>query len=376
MAVPHRQRDDERHRRGVARPRVAVRRQRHGRTGVDQAAPVGIGLARGEVRRRQQRGHGRRPGQRLDVLTGQVGAVVGRRAAELDGQPHPRPLPQLVGVHPAGQPLRHPCPQHLPRLVGVEGPLLAEHVHRSGEGCAGVQHLPGHERHVSRRVRRVLGRHDVGAQVGGVRGDLPGQPQQARLAVRRGRVARLDLQRRDPRRAGLGHPAGQRGPQLLVRRRPGRPDRGGDAAGGVGLAGHAGGELRRPVTGEDHVGVAVDEARQDRPAAQRHPLVCRRGRPRPDGDDTAGVDDQPGIGKAPADLGVVPAHPGRRRVDAGGQGVGGVVGGQPGDVGEGGAGHEDAPIRKGRGTSAAPRPRRTRCAGRRPRRPGRPRWCG
>ena len=45
-------------------------------------------------------------------------------------------------------------------------------------------------------------------------------------------------------------------------------DRRRDAAAVIALARHPGGELRCPVTGEDQMGVGVDEARDDRPAAQ------------------------------------------------------------------------------------------------------------
>ena len=49
--------------------------------------------------------------------------------------------------------------------------------------------------------------------------------------------------------------------ELFVGGRAGGRDGGADAAGGVGLAGHPGGELLRAIAREDQVAVAVDEAR-------------------------------------------------------------------------------------------------------------------
>ena len=56
--------------------------------GVEQSAGVRVGRAGGELDRRQQRGHRRRPREGVDVGRGQVGAVVDARRPELDRQPH------------------------------------------------------------------------------------------------------------------------------------------------------------------------------------------------------------------------------------------------------------------------------------------------
>ena len=71
-------------------------------------------------------------GQRVDVVVRQVGAVVGRRAPELDGELHPGTVAELVGVEPQPEPGGAAGLQHGAALVGVERSALAERVDPTG----------------------------------------------------------------------------------------------------------------------------------------------------------------------------------------------------------------------------------------------------
>ena len=116
------------------------------------------------------------------------------------------------------------------------------------------------------------------------------------------------------RRASSIRRSGQPG-QLAARRGAGGGDGRVDAAGVVGPPGHAGGELVAPVSGEDEMGVAVDEARQDAPP---------RGVDAPVGG---------GAGGAHGDDAIALHHHGRVRPDAEGPVAElGVVGDEQADV--------------------------------------------
>ncbi len=127
---------------------------------------------------------------------------------------------------------------------------------------------PVDEVDVCRPLRRVLAGHDVRAEEGRVRGELAGDAQAAQLVVEGQAVAALDLDRRRALGPHLGDAGRHEGAQLVVARGAGRGDRDGDAATVVGRARHPGGELGRPVTGEDEVGVRVDETGDDGAAAE------------------------------------------------------------------------------------------------------------
>ena len=111
-------------------------------------------------------------------------------------------------------------------------------------------------------------------------------------------VAALRLDRGRAERAHLGDAATGARAQLRVAGSARRGDRCRDAAAGVGLAGHARGELGRAVAREDEVRVAVDEARDD--AATRR-VDARVGRGRASGcadpRDASVVDDERGVVK-------------------------------------------------------------------------------
>ena len=218
----------------------------------------------------------------------EVRAVVGRRAAELDGELHAGAGAELVGVQAQPEPGRAAGEQHGPALVGVERAALAERVDPAGVRGDGGEHRAAHERRRSRRRRRRR-RHDVGAEERDLVGRHDGgEAHEPRLVVDGRAVAGLDLDRRDAGPAGLGEPPGRAAraaaSSVAARR---RLDRHVDAAGGVRRAGHAGRELGAAVAGEHEVGVAVDEPRDHaRPAdvdalvGGRRPAACRP-RPRP-----------------------------------------------------------------------------------------------
>ena len=196
-------------------------------------------------------------------------------------------------MQPAAQPERRPGLEDRPRLVGVEGALLAERVHPARVRRRRLEHRAGDQVDVAGRVVGVLGRHDVRAEERGLVGELAGHGQAAGLVADGQPVAGLDLDGRGALAAHLLDQPGDVRGELLVGRGPGGGHGGADPAGGVRLAGHPGRELLRPVAGEDQVAVAVDEPREHRAAAGVDDLVGVRhvGGPADPGDPAA-LDDQ------------------------------------------------------------------------------------
>jgi hypothetical protein len=107
----------------------------------------------------------------------------------------------------------------------------------------------------------------VGAEEGGVLGELTGHREAARLVVDRQPVSALDLDGGGALGPHLGDEPGDVGGELLVGGGTGPGDRGADAAGRVGLAGHPRLELGGAVAGEDEVAVRVHEAGDHRTPA-------------------------------------------------------------------------------------------------------------
>ena len=141
--------------------------------------------------------------------------------------------------------------------------------------------------------------HDVGAEERRLLGELPGDRQDAGLVVDGQAVAALDLDGGRALAAHLGDQPGDVAGELLVGGGAGGGDGGADAAGGVRRAGHPGRELRRPVAGEDQVGVAVDEAGEHRAAAGVDLLVGgRRVGGRADPGDLRALDDERGVARS------------------------------------------------------------------------------
>jgi hypothetical protein len=87
--------------------------------------------------------------------------VVHRRRAGVDRDPHPRPVGQLIAVHPQTQSLAHARRQHPAGLRLVEGPVLAEHIDPPDVRGHPVQHRPTHQVQVAIGVLGEFRRHDV-----------------------------------------------------------------------------------------------------------------------------------------------------------------------------------------------------------------------
>ncbi len=121
-------------------------------------------------------------------------------------------------------------------------------------------------------------------------------------------VSRLDLDPRDAVAQGLGATPGEPLPEDVVAGCPCGRDRTEDPSRLVRRARHAGHELVAPVTGEDEVRVAVDEARDDAPSGGIDAGVGSDAG-RLDGDDLFALDDQSDVAlqaeRAVALLGVV-----------------------------------------------------------------------
>ena len=239
--------------------------------------------------------------------------------AQLGGQPDAGAGAELVGVQPPSQAPGRPGGEDGAGLVLVERAALAEHVDPPGVRRGRLEHRAGDQGDVLVRVA-ALG-DDVRAEERRLVGELPGDRQAARLVEDREPVAALDLDGRGALAAHLGHQRGDAAGELLVGGGAGGGDGGADAAGGVRRAGHPGGELRRPVAGEDQVGVGVHEPGDHGAAAGVDVGVGVRGLGRrADPGDRGAVEDDRGVGD---DAEAVVA--GR---------AGGVVGDQLADVGD------------------------------------------
>ena len=261
--------------------------------GVEQPAGVRVRRPGGELGTGQQGAPTvvGASGQCVDVGVGQVRAVVGAGRAQLHRELHARARAELVGVHPHAAARRPARGQDRAGVVGVEGAPLAEHVDPPGVRCGGVQHRPADQADVVVRAVGVLGGHHVRAEEGGLVARLGGDPQRAGLVGDGQPVPALDLDGGGALPQRLPAQPARGGPQFVVAGGPGGADRGPDAAAGVRLTGHPGGELGGPVPGEDQVRVAVHEAGQHGGATGVDPPVGgRRVRGRPDPDDPARLD--------------------------------------------------------------------------------------
>lgn len=241
--------------------------------GVEEAAgvrPLGAG---GELGAGEQRGDGPAVRQGVHVRVGEVGAVVGARGVEFDGELDAGAVRELVGVDTRVQARRLARREDRAGLVTVEGALLAEDVDPTGVRGTGVEHVAGDEGYVRRRVVGVVGGHDVRAHVRDlVR--VPGRDAQgAGLVVDGEAVAGLGLEGGGALAEGLGEVTGEVALQFRVARRARRGHRRTDTARAVGPSRHTGVELLRAVAREDQVRVGVDEARDHRPAARVDPIV-------------------------------------------------------------------------------------------------------
>ena len=210
----------------------------------------------------------------------------------------PLTVAELVAVHPHAEAGGRAGLEHASGLLGRERAALAERVDPARVRGARGEHLADDEVDVrvggsvgvavERRVLAELERHHVRAEERDLVGDLAGESHEALLVGDGEAVARLDLERRRALRVQLGDEAGEPGTQLVVGRGTRGRDGRADAAGLVALPGHARGELLGAVAAEHEVRVAVDEAGDDRAAADVDDLdigvpdACGAPRPRAD----------------------------------------------------------------------------------------------
>ena len=201
--------------------------------------------------------------------------MVGGQRTELGGELHAGAGPELVGVHvrrrararmPASSTSRHWSSSKAPRSQNTSI-AVARGAQASSIGPVDQVDV-GRRRPSGRRARR-------GTCVCGV---MVLRDLQERLLV----VRRSARSRTSPRASSCRMRSASAASRWALREQlvgaggAGGGDGGADAAGGVGRPGHPGLELRRPVAGEDQVGVAVDEAR-DQAAARRARRPRRQG---------------------------------------------------------------------------------------------------
>src|SRR5512133_1688286 len=130
-----------------------------------------------------------------------------------------------------------------------------------------LQHWPGHEIEVRRPVGCEFGRYDVGAEEGRLSREMPSNFECPDLIGHRQPIAAFDFYGGGAKGSQLGDPGGEQTRQLSVAGRARRCNRDAYAATVVGLADHPSRKLGASVPGEHQMTVRVDEARDDRPAA-------------------------------------------------------------------------------------------------------------
>ena len=264
------------------RARITVRgdRDRHA-VPAQLADRRATGRVEGQAGARQQ--HGDRPGprQRLHAVRRRVLEMVRRKRSETGSHLGAAAIAQLVRMQLDRQAEIDRALEDPGDLGGVECDPLAEAVHGIGEVSLhrSGHHVRQNQIDVGVRPPPKLGRHRVrGKKRGpdrqaGMPAETPGNLQHPEFRVRIEAIAGLDLDR--------GRAFGGEGPQsmergvveLVLRRRPGRADSRHDAAAGIGdvlvaRSAEACLELRPPISSEDQVGVAIDEAGSDPSAIQ------------------------------------------------------------------------------------------------------------
>jgi hypothetical protein len=295
--------------------RVAVRRQRDaGAMPAERGDRRSLRFAQHVVGAGQENRHRPGLGHRGRALLVGVFEMIRRERAVRGGELRPAEIGELVGVELEGKAERLRRREHPRGLLGREGDPLAEGVDRIGEAVARDrrQHLLADEVDIGILVAARFRRERMRAEEGRDDRDRPRaaetarRAQRAHLGVEVEPVAGLHLDRR----AALGDEmieARQRfAEERVLGCRPGRLDRGHDAAAGagdllVGRAFQAKLEFVRAVAAVNEVGVTVDEARRDPAALAIDPLprvktrrqfgcLSRKGDPPVNGGDGAALD--------------------------------------------------------------------------------------
>ena len=239
---------------------------------------VRVGRAGRELDPRQQRRHHSRVAQVGDVLGGRVRAVVAEAAPTSTREPRCPARAELVRVDAAasGRPKR---PHVAPLAPGPRRRHLARRTRPSSAHAARRLRACPVTRSTYARRRRRTPAERRGRRGTSSRGDLPATRATA-PRPRRSAIAALDLHRGGALRAHLGDQPRGRARAAPRRSQPGlpRPWYGcrPRSTGGP----HPRRELLRSVTGEDQMGMAVDETRitaaPPTSSAARRPALCDR----------------------------------------------------------------------------------------------------
>ena len=145
--------------------------------------------------------------------------MVGAGGAQLDGELHPGPGTELVGVHPQAEPAACAGGQDRAGLVAVERAAFAEDVDPAGVRRGGGQHRPADQADVVVGAAGVLGRDDVRAEERGLRRSTRGRSagERASSATLRPYPLLISIVVVPCRSASRDQPA-RRGAQLVVAR--------------------------------------------------------------------------------------------------------------------------------------------------------------
>ncbi len=220
--------------------------------------------------------------------------MVGRGCSLLHRELRARPVSQLVGVHPRPETRLASGLQHRPRLVDVEGALLAEHVDPPRAASACVEHRSAHEVDVGVGATGVLRGQGMSSEKRHVVGDAGSELDETPFVLDIQPIAGLHLDMRRSCSERLVPPSDGIGAELLGRCGTGRRDRRHDPARRVRRSRHPRGELFGAVTGKHEMRVAVDEPGDHARAFSADALVGLRTRPL-DADDAACVDHERGV---------------------------------------------------------------------------------
>ena len=150
------------------------------------------------------------------------------------------------------------CLEDVASLVGIERMRrmrLAEDIDPAGVRSCRFQHGADQQVEIRRPVLRILGRHNVGAEEGGLAAELASYLECPNLIMNSQPIATLDLNSGRAESPQLSDPRGEQAPQLIIGGGAGCRDRHANAASVVRLAHHPRRELGPTVACEDQVAV-------------------------------------------------------------------------------------------------------------------------
>jgi hypothetical protein len=256
-------------------------------------------------------GHDAGSGDGLDPLLRDALEVIGGDGADLCGEVRSAAVGELVGMQLPEEAGVDPRFQDSAGFLPGEGGLLQKDVAAAREALPGGMRddLLHDQVHVASPVLAILGGDDVRGEKcrhdanGSRLGEATVDRELLQLFLQREAISALAFDGRDAEGQHLVQEEAGALVEILLARRPGRPDGGEDPAAGlgdlqVGAAEDPLLELAGAPAGEGEVGVAVDEAGNDEPASGVQALV------RPV------LEREVGLGPEPADLAVLPGERG------------------------------------------------------------------